>query len=155
MRLPRSLLEKAYRTQAQKVHPDRFGRESRMERRLALEQTTHINDAYQTLKKPRTRAEYLMKRAGHEVGTEEQRVKDMEFLMEMMTLRETLEEATTHAQIEPIEEQIQARFDNHIERLECYFDEKKGSDEEALASLEQLHFLERFLDEVEHKFDDY
>ena len=75
--------------------------------------------------------------------------------MEMMTLRETLEEATTHAQIEPIEEQIQARFDNHIERLECYFDEKKGSDEEALASLEQLRFLERFLDEVEHKFDDY
>ena len=155
MRLPRSQLEKAYRTQAQKVHPDRFGRESRMERRLALEQTTHINDAYQTLKKPRKRAEYLMKRAGHEVGTEEQRVKDMDFLMERMTLRETLEEATTHEQIQPIEEQIQTRFDNHIERLEYFFDDKKGSEEEALASLEQLRFLERFLDEVEHKFDTY
>ena len=154
MGLKRSQLEKAYRTQAQRVHPDRFGQTSKLERRLALEQTTHLNDAYQTLKKPRTRAEYLMKRAGHKVGTEEQRVDDMEFLMEMMSLRETLENANELSQIEPLRDEIEGRFDAHIEKLEQYFDHKNGPEADALKSLEQLRFLERFLDEVEEKFDE-
>lgn len=154
MGLKRSILEKAYRQQAQRVHPDRFGQTSKMERRLALEQTTYLNDAYQTLKKPRTRGEYLMKRAGHEVGTEEQRVDDMEFLMEMMSLRETLESAESLAQIEPIRDRVETRFDSHIETLEKFIDNQQGSEEEALKAVEQLRFLERFLDEVDNKFDE-
>ncbi len=154
MGLKRAVLEKAYRQQAQRVHPDRFGKTTRMERRLALEQTTHLNDAYQTLKKPRTRADYLMKRAGHEVGTEDQRVNDMGFLMEMMSLRESLEGVESLAQIEPLREQTEHRFDSHIETLEQYFDNNQGSEAAALKALEQLRFLERFLVEVENKFDE-
>jgi molecular chaperone HscB len=154
MGLKRAILEKAYRQQAQRVHPDRFGQTTRMERRLALEQTTHLNDAYQTLKKPRPRADYLMKRAGHKVGTEDQRVDDMDFLIEMMTLRESLEGAESLAQIEPLRDQIENRFDSHIETLKQYFDNNQGSETAALKASEELRFLERFLDEVENKFDE-
>jgi len=154
MGLKRSVLEKAYRQQAQRVHPDRFGQTSKMERRLALEQTTYLNDAYQTLKKPRTRGEYLMKRAGHEVGTEEQRVDDMEFLMEMMSLRETLEGAESLAQIEPVRDRVESQFDSHIETLEQFIDNQQGAEDVALKAIEQLRFLERFLDEVDNKFDE-
>src|SRR5438874_10527980 len=57
-------LEKSYREISRKVHPDRFGMATSVERKLALEQTTRLNDAYRTLKDPQKRAEYLLELEG-------------------------------------------------------------------------------------------
>lgn len=154
MGLKRAEIEKAYRKRAQQVHPDLFAKDSRIERKLALEQTTYLNDAYQTLKKARTRAEYLMKRRGHEIGKEDQRVDDMAFLMEMLELRETLESAKEYTQIQKLKDETENRYDKHLKDLTAYFDHETGSEESALKALEQLRFFERFLDEVEAKFDE-
>src|SRR4051794_6410518 len=54
-------LEKQYRELSLKLHPDRFARADAHERRLSLEQTTALNDAFKTLKDPVRRAFYLLK----------------------------------------------------------------------------------------------
>ena len=153
MGLSRSELDRGFREVSRQVHPDRFGKQSRLERRLALEQTTQVNDAYRTLKKPRTRAEYLMKARGHDVGKETDRVTDMEFLTEMMELREELSDATTIAEINPLHEKIESRYETHIDELTRFFDEGQGEESDALRALERLRFYERFLDEVDLKLE--
>jgi len=65
-----------------------------------------------------------------------------------------LENAKTLAQIQPLHDEIENRYEQHLESLEAYFDENTGSQDSALKALEQLRFLERFLDEVEAKFDE-
>src|SRR5687768_14252205 len=88
MGIDRSEIEKGFREISQKVHPDRYGRASPIERRLALEHTTWVNDAYRVLRDPRARAEYLLQLEGVTVGGEEERANDPELLMSMMELQE-------------------------------------------------------------------
>ena len=57
----------------------------------ALSRSRALNDAYQTLKKPVARAEYLLERAGVTIGDNER--LDPAFLMEILELREELAEA--------------------------------------------------------------
>lgn len=154
MALDRDALEAAYRELSKRVHPDRFGRESRIERRFALEQTTLANDAYRTLKKPRTRAEYLMKLRGREIGGEDARVDDMEFLEEMIELREALSEAKAASEIAHLHASIEARHDTELARLTKFFDDGDGTEDIAATALEHIRFYERFLDEVDARFDD-
>ncbi len=153
MRLKRAALEKAYLDLSRRVHPDRFGRTSTLERKLALEQTTVVNDAYRTLKSPRKRAEYLMGRRGRKIGGEQERIDDLEFLAEMMELRETLSDASSVDDIEPLHDDVQGRYDKILLQLERHFDDGEGEQDEAVAKLNTLRFLERFLEEVDNKFD--
>ena len=153
MGISRSALEKGYRELSRQVHPDRFGRESPLERKLALEQTTVVNDAYRTLRQPRTRAEYLMRLAGKVVGKETDRVDDPEFLMQMMELREQLSDVESAEQAEPLRDDVQVEYDAALEKLSAYFDEGRGTEAEAMKQLEALRFFERFLEEVDARFD--
>jgi molecular chaperone HscB len=65
--LPRKLnidaadLEQRYRALSRQLHPDYFQNASAAERRLSLERSSYLNDAYRTLKNPINRIEYLLK----------------------------------------------------------------------------------------------
>jgi len=65
--LPRKLnidaadLEQRYRALSRQFHPDYFQNASAAERRLSLERSSYLNDAYRTLKNPISRIEYLLK----------------------------------------------------------------------------------------------
>ena len=71
--LPRSyrldplVLDKRYREIQSEVHPDRFAQAGDSERRLSLQWATRVNEAYQTLRKPLPRAQYLLSLSGHDV----------------------------------------------------------------------------------------
>ncbi len=78
----------------QTVHPDRFLRECDRSQRLAQEQAALVNEAYQTLKTPLKRAQYLLMLAGQQ-SPQEQTTQDVSFLMEQMVLRERLDESST------------------------------------------------------------
>jgi molecular chaperone HscB len=60
-------LEKSFYALSRKLHPDRFASKSPVEQAAALAESSHLNDAYRTLKDPIARTEYLLKLEGVEL----------------------------------------------------------------------------------------
>ena len=85
-------LSTIYQTLQKKVHPDRFAHGSSQEQMLAVKKSTLINDAYQTLKTPLKRAQYLLELRGISMPNEQASFGDVSFLMHQMELREMLDE---------------------------------------------------------------
>ena len=69
-RLDTSVLDQRFREAQAKVHPDKYVQAGETERRLSLQWATRVNEAYQTLKKPLARAQYLLKIRSHDVDAE-------------------------------------------------------------------------------------
>ena len=98
LELPRNLtidlkdLEKRFYTLSRQLHPDLYARKSADERDYALEASAVLNDAYRALKDPISRALYLLKIEGFDIG--EQGTKDVpqELLEEVFELNMALEE---------------------------------------------------------------
>lgn len=154
MRLARSELEQAFRDKSRIVHPDRFGDEGPLVRKVALEQTTALNEAYRTLRAPGDRARYLLSLEGVTIGKEEERAHDPDFLMEMLEKREALDGSHSAREVELLRRNIDAKFKGALSKLEGYFDDGQGTREEAAEVASELRFLERFLDEVDTKLEE-
>ena len=88
-----SALAQRYRELQAVVHPDRYANASAQEQRLSLQQATLVNEAYQTLKDPVRRAQYLLAEHGIDMRPDQETTKDTAFLMEQLMLREELENA--------------------------------------------------------------
>jgi molecular chaperone HscB len=61
-------LDSAYRDVQNRVHPDKFVSATDAER-VAMQWATRANEAYQTLKNPQKRAQYLCELAGVDLQT--------------------------------------------------------------------------------------
>ncbi|HEY5682789.1 MAG TPA: Fe-S protein assembly co-chaperone HscB [Sulfuricaulis sp.] len=81
-----------YRELQRRVHPDKFANASDQERRLSLQMTALVNEAFQTLKDPVRRGRYLLGLRGVDIGEETDTAMDPTFLVEQMELRENLDE---------------------------------------------------------------
>jgi molecular chaperone HscB len=95
-----TLLRDNYRELQRAVHPDRYANKSDHEQRLAIQGASLINEAFETLKDPLKRAQYLLTLHGVEFNTETETTHDTEFLMEQLELREEL--ATIREQSDPL-----------------------------------------------------
>lgn len=85
-------LSQRYRELQRTVHPDKFANASEHERRLSVEKTAAINEAYQTLKSPQHRARYMLELQSVSFDNEKDTALDQDFLMEQIELRESLAE---------------------------------------------------------------
>jgi molecular chaperone HscB len=99
-------LEKQFYTLSRKLHPDRFAGKPIAEQEAALAQSSHLNDAYRTLKDPIRRTQYLLKLEGIELeeqskaatdaarasGVEKKQVVPPELLEEVFELNMQLQE---------------------------------------------------------------
>ncbi len=90
--LERAELDARYRDLQRTVHPDRYASAGDRERRLSMQQATHINEAYQVLKDPLRRGRYLLELRGHVIEDQQTTHQDPEFLMRQIELREALGE---------------------------------------------------------------
>jgi len=86
-------VEQSYRDIQAQVHPDKFTHASPAERRLSMQWSTHVNEAYQTLKQPISRARYLLQLHGVDTQEETHTAMPAAFLMEQMEWREAIGEA--------------------------------------------------------------
>lgn len=106
----RDQLRDNYRELQKSVHPDRFVNASGQEKRLSLQRTSYLNEAYDTLKDPLKRGLYLLSLLGREVDLETNTAMSPEFLMTQMELREELDEIPSSADPESALE----RFSKHV-----------------------------------------
>lgn len=74
--LDTAALEKSFYKLSRNFHPDRYASKSAEEQAEATEKSSHLNDAYRTLRDPIRRTEYLLELEGVEL--EEQSVKATE-----------------------------------------------------------------------------
>lgn len=83
-------LRERYRELQRVVHPDRYAGGSEQERRLSMQGSAKINEAYDTLRDPVRRASYMLDLHGVGVSPLHETTKDAAFLMEQLELREEL-----------------------------------------------------------------
>lgn len=86
-------LERAWRSVAAQVHPDRYATASPAERRVAMQWAARANEAYRQLRDPLLRARYLCEQAGIDLQTESNTAMNPAFLMQQMQWREMLDDA--------------------------------------------------------------
>eukprot|EP01102_Stenamoeba_stenopodia_P000136 TRINITY_DN10101_c0_g1_i1.p1 TRINITY_DN10101_c0_g1~~TRINITY_DN10101_c0_g1_i1.p1 ORF type:complete len:312 (-),score=85.27 TRINITY_DN10101_c0_g1_i1:16-921(-) len=104
-------LDKKYIQLQRQLHPDNFVKKSKREQTLSGNHSALLNEAYQTLKDPNKRVQYLLSLEGFIVGEAAPTITDVDLLDEIMTLREEIEEAQGNAK------RLQEIYDKNLERL--------------------------------------
>ena len=147
-------LDAAYRDVQGQVHPDRFVGATDAEKRVAMQWATRANEAYQTLKQPQKRAQYLCELSGIDLQTESNTAMPMQFLMQQMEWREALGEARAAKDLDALEtldtevgKDRKARIAQVGEQLEA------GDYEQAAQGVRALMFLEKFGEELHYALD--
>jgi molecular chaperone HscB len=96
-------LDKRYFAFQRNLHPDRFSRRSAKERAIAESQSASLNQAYETLKDPLSRAAYLLELVGRpSAAVNAATVEDEELLTEALENREALMEAETTGAVDEL-----------------------------------------------------
>jgi len=83
-------LDRRHKALTRLLHPDRFARAEPRERRISLERSTLVNDAWRSLRDERSRAEYLLRLRGIDPAGEGRAAPDPEFLEAQLEVREAL-----------------------------------------------------------------
>src|SRR3954449_3397296 len=102
-------VERAYIARSRAVHPDYHLSGSSADLSASLELSAAINEAYNTLRDPFTRAEYLLTLEGGPSAAGHKQMPAA-FLAEMLELRERVEEARAGGPDNPAAAQLAAEF---------------------------------------------
>jgi len=86
-------LASQYQQLQSRYHPDRYVDSDEKDKRLAMQATTFINEAYKTLSDQQSRARYMLELEGVAFDVEQDTTQDMDFLMAQMQLRQQIDEA--------------------------------------------------------------
>ncbi len=148
-------LERRYREIQLQVHPDKFASAADAERRLSMQWATYVNEAYQALKHPLSRARYLLQ--VNDVDTEEESNTAMpaEFLVQQMEWREAIGEAAAANDVDAIERlaaKLRTENCNIQARLADALDVNKDYNA-AAGSVRMMKFLEKLGEEINRVLD--
>ena len=151
-------LSQTYQTLQKKVHPDKFAHASDQEQLLAVQKSAEINDAYQTLKHPLKRAEYLLVLRNVEIPNEQHTFGDTDFLMRQMELREMLEEVKfaqdVETALENAQKELAQEYQQHFSLLRTQLlENNEVSNTLACDNLRKLKFYQKLNVEIERLED--
>ena len=148
-----------YQELQRQYHPDKFASGSAAEQLAAVQQSATINQAWQTLRHPLTRAEYLLSLHGFDLASEQHTVRDTAFLMEQLELREELDEigkAKDEARLESFIKRVKAQFDTRHHLMVEQLNNETG--EAAADTVRKLRFLDKLrssAEQLEEKLLDF
>jgi molecular chaperone HscB len=149
-----SALDNAYRDVQSRVHPDKFVNATDAEKRVAMQWATRANEAYQTLKTPQKRAQYLCELNGVDLQTESNTAMPVAFLMQQMEWREALGDARAAKDsdaLDALDRDLRAARKAQLAQIEQQLD---AADFAAAAQgVRALMFLEKFGEEVRFAFE--
>ncbi|KAA8665205.1 co-chaperone HscB [Vibrio gigantis] len=146
-----SLLSSQFRDLQRQFHPDKFATASERDRLLAVQKAAQINDAYQVLKNPISRAEYLLVQHGEDIRGEQQTMQDPMFLMEQMELREELEDIADSSEPEDalfaFEGKVSKMYKQQLSAIQQELDSEAWL--EAADRVRKLKFIAKLKNEIE------
>jgi molecular chaperone HscB len=148
-------LASRYRELQRRIHPDKFANASDQERRLSLQMTALVNEAFQTLKDPVQRGRYLLSLRGVDIDEETDTTMDPAFLMEQMEWRENLEEIrqadNPRKRLVELANRIEQHMQDKIDEFRRAFEQ--GSPEQigiARNVVREMQFLEKMRQEIDN-----
>ncbi len=158
--IDQDLLAEKYRQIQSEFHPDRFVNATDQERRISVQTTAYVNEAYATLKSDLKRSHYLLKLSDIAFNADTETSSDGEFLMQTMELHEQVEEtgnagspeeALDHlnkltTQIKQVQQQLISQFSTQYNNKNLV-----NAKETAL----KLQFYERLTNQVRKKQEQY
>ena len=147
-----SELTRRYRDLQKAVHPDKYASHSEQERLGAVQQAATVNDAFETLKSPLLRAQYLLELNGV-VEDGNATISDPEFLMQQMEMRESLEDATNKVDaltaVEDSIDEIDNAYRGLIKKISEMFAAESPDYEGISRYVRRLQFFNRLKNEAE------
>jgi molecular chaperone HscB len=147
-------LDQAYRDVQGQVHPDKFVNATDAEKRVAMQWATRANEAYQTLKNPQKRAQYLCELNGVDLQTESNTAMPMDFLMQQMEWREELGDARAAKDagaLDALDAQLRSARKARLVQVGKELD--AGNFDNAAQGVRALMFLDKFGEEVQYAFE--
>lgn len=138
-------LTSRYRDLQSVIHPDKYVNASEKERRLAMQKAVQINEAFQTLKNPLSRAIYLLQLQGID-SKDSHSAMDGEFLMSQMELREELAEIKDFDALNAFLNNLEKNLQNLIEQLSQEF--RKTDWQAASSSVSKFQFFTKLHEEA-------
>ncbi len=109
-----SKLKESYRREIARFHPDNFASKSDSEKLQALQNTSLLNTAYESIKSPLNRASYLLKLNGVNPFDERDTSMNQDFLISQIALREELESIESKQNADDLEDYL-AKVEEYIQ----------------------------------------
>ena len=136
-----------HRAVVSRIHPDQFAHKSSAEQRMALQWTTFANEAFDTLKSPIKRAQYLLQLNAPELVADPHTHAPLppEFLMQQMAWREALEDGSAADIRDEVEKANQAAL---LKLKSACMAQDWGNVQNAIA---ECQFIENFLMQLPQK----
>ena len=143
-------LQQRYFSLQHRLHPDRFAGRSERERAISMQQSTSVNQAFEVLKAPLRRAEYLLGLAGVTVNAETGNLPtEPEVLAEAMETREALMDADGDQAVAALADEVRARAETCLSDMSAAF--AAGDTGRAATLATRLKYLQKFADEVRRR----
>lgn len=149
-RIDRAKLDLNYRTLQVVVHPDKFASRPAAEQRVAAARSADLNAAYQTLKSPAQRAQYLCDLQAVTQDKTKERSLSAAFLMEQMELREALADAKSESDqsvLKKLSGEVAATWQRAELDLSRLLDDERDF-VAAQMKINEFMFLEKLLAEI-------
>ena len=145
-------LDHTWKQLQKQVHPDQFSAQAAADKRLAMQWSVRVNEAYQRLKHPVKRAAYLCQLRGVPVNAEHNTSMPAEFLVQQMQWREELDEATDSVAIEALQQQMALEKQKLLQQCAQALDQQS---DHLLASqkVRALMFIERFEQDLHNRLE--
>jgi len=143
-------LEAQWKSRVAQVHPDRYANAGPAEKRVAMQWSARLNEAYRILRDPLQRAKYLCEQAGQDVGEGAGHNMDMAFLGQQMAWREALEDiesAKDAKALATLTNEILADREQRIGQMATLLEQQEWPD--AVKRLHEWMFIEKFLQEIQ------
>ncbi len=140
-----------YRQLQGEMHPDRYAGKSDLEQRLAVQYSSRVNEAYNTLRHPLSRALYLLELVGISGEDVSRQQVDGGFLMMQMELREKLESLGELVDPDTVLEHLITEIGDDLRVLRGTFATAYGAGEHsaAAAACVKMQYLDKLLREAE------
>lgn len=148
--LDRAILDERWKELQKQAHPDKFAGEGGVAKRVAMQWSVRINEAYQRLKNPLKRAAYLCELYGVPVQAEDNTAMPAAFLMQQMEWREALDDASGESDVDELALEVSSVKREMLQKCERLLHSAEGA-REAVQTVRSLMFVERFMQDIERR----